>query len=99
MIVGRLPDSSLRAVPLGSVRPVIVASPAYLRRHGVPRQPDDIERHQVIGLDRTGHPFQPWVLRSEPRVRRGAGADVTRSEYAVTITTLPRRSSTGAWRM
>lgn len=74
--IGRLPDSSLRAVPLGAVRPVIVASPAYLRRHGVPRSPHDIERHQVIGLDRAGHPFQPWVLRSEPRVGRGASADV-----------------------
>lgn len=73
--IGRLPDSSLRAVPLGAVRPVIVASPAYLRRHGVPRSPHDIERHQVIGLDRAGHPFQPWVLRSEPRVGRGASAE------------------------
>lgn len=72
--IGRLPDSSLRAVPLGSVRPVIVASPAYLRRHGVPRNPDDIQRHQVIGIDRAGHPFQPWVLRSQPGARRGAGA-------------------------
>lgn len=71
--IGRLPDSSLRALPLGSVRPVIVASPGYLRRHGVPRKPDDIERHQVIGLDRIGHPFQPWVLRSEPRAKGGAG--------------------------
>lgn len=72
--IGRLPDSSLRAVHLGAVRPVIVASPAYLRRHGVPRRPDDIERHQVIGLDRIGHPFQPWALRSEPRAARGAAA-------------------------
>lgn len=71
--IGRLPDSSLRAVPLGSVRRVIVASPAYLRRHGVPRTPDDIQRHQVIGIDRAGHPFQPWVLRGQALAFRKAG--------------------------
>lgn len=71
--IGRLPDSSLRAVPLGVVRPVIVASPAYLRRQGVPRQPDDIQHHQVIGLDRVGQPFQPWLLRSEPQPEASRG--------------------------
>lgn len=64
--IGRLPDSSLRAVPVGQVRAVMVASPAYLRRHGVPRAPEDIARHEVIGLDREGWPFRPWSLRREP---------------------------------
>ena len=64
--IGRLPDSSLRAVPVGQVRAVMVASPAYLRRRGVPRAPEDIARHEVIGLDREGWPFRPWSLRSQP---------------------------------
>lgn len=69
--IGRLPDSSLRAVPVGEVRAVMVASPAYLRRHGVPRAPEDIARHQVIGLDREGWPFRPWVLRQQPLADQG----------------------------
>ena len=34
-----LPDSSLTAVPVGRMRSVVVASPEYLKRHGVPREP------------------------------------------------------------
>jgi len=64
--IGRLPDSSLRAVQVGVVRPVMVASPAYLRRHGVPRVPEDIARHDVIGIEREGWPFRPWMLRQQP---------------------------------
>ena len=40
--IGRLKDSSLVAQPLGSVRRVVVASPAFLRRHGVPRHPREL---------------------------------------------------------
>lgn len=87
--IGRLPDSSLRAVPLGSVRPVIVASPAYLRRHGVPRTPDDIQRHQVVGIDRAGHPFQPWVLRSQPLASRKAGTALQASEVPLRTVGMP----------
>ncbi|HYF19378.1 MAG TPA: LysR family transcriptional regulator [Ramlibacter sp.] len=50
--IGRLEDSSLVAQPLGSIRRVVVASPAYLRRHGTPRHPHDLlERNcvRVIG--------------------------------------------------
>lgn len=40
--IGRLSDSTLVAQPLGAVRRVVVASPAYLRAHGVPRHPKDL---------------------------------------------------------
>jgi DNA-binding transcriptional LysR family regulator len=43
-----LPDSSLKARRLTELRYVIVASPAYLDRHGRPRRPDDLARHQCI---------------------------------------------------
>lgn len=38
--IGALPDSSFVARPLGSVRRLMVASPAFLDRHGVPQTPD-----------------------------------------------------------
>jgi DNA-binding transcriptional LysR family regulator len=41
--IGPLPDSSFTATRVGSVRRVLCASPAYLARHGVPRQPADLE--------------------------------------------------------
>ena len=43
-----LPDSSLIARRLGPCRHAIVAAPAYLEKHGVPRVPDDLRDHNII---------------------------------------------------
>jgi len=41
--IGVLDDSSLVARSIGLVRRVVTASPAFLRRHGTPRQPQDLQ--------------------------------------------------------
>ena len=46
--IGHLPDSSLVALPLGKVRRVMCASPAYLRTHGVPRRLEDLREHRGV---------------------------------------------------
>ncbi len=46
--IGELPDSSMRARRVGSVRPVVCASPGYLRHHGSPRKPADLLQHTII---------------------------------------------------
>ncbi len=46
--IARLPDSSLVSRRIGSTRLVLCASPEYLRRHGTPRQPEEIARHTVF---------------------------------------------------
>lgn len=46
--IGALADSALRAVGIGSVRQMIVASPAYLAEHGAPRSPADLKAHRCI---------------------------------------------------
>lgn len=48
--IGTLADSSLKAVRIGWVRQMLVASPAYLARHGAPQQVADLEGHQLIGV-------------------------------------------------
>ncbi|HZR36049.1 MAG TPA: LysR family transcriptional regulator [Nevskia sp.] len=46
--VGTLRDSSLIARPLGSFRTISCASPAYLKRYGTPRAPQDLAHHRLI---------------------------------------------------
>lgn len=46
--VGRLTDSTLVARKLAPSRQVAVASPEYLRRHGVPKAPEDLAAHNCF---------------------------------------------------
>ena len=46
--VGSLVDSNLVARPLGALRIINCASPAYLKRHGTPKSLDDLATHQLI---------------------------------------------------
>lgn len=48
--IGHLADSSLVAKRVGSVRRILVASPDYLRRRGIPGAPTDLRAHSVIGF-------------------------------------------------
>lgn len=46
--IGHLRDSSLVAIPVGEVRPVVCASSPYLRRYGIPLAPEDIRAHRCV---------------------------------------------------
>lgn len=46
--IAELPDSSYRALRVGSVRQVLYASPDYLDTHSIPQTPDDLLKHQII---------------------------------------------------
>lgn len=62
-----LPDSGLTAVPVGQVRAVVVASPAYLQRFGVPRVPADLQQHRAIGFTIEGHDRIGWRFGRQRR--------------------------------
>jgi DNA-binding transcriptional LysR family regulator len=51
--IGALPDSRLKALSLGTLRAVVCASPAWLRRHGTPRTPADLAAHRCITFEAT----------------------------------------------
>lgn len=51
--VGDLQDFSLIAKKVGSVRRVVCASPAYLKRRGTPKTPDDLKDHDCITFENT----------------------------------------------
>jgi DNA-binding transcriptional LysR family regulator len=48
--IARLADASFSAVRVGSVRQVVVASPAYLKKQGVPRVPKDLSECTVVSF-------------------------------------------------
>ncbi len=52
--IGTLPDSSMIAVQVGSVRQVVCASPDYLAAHGVPKKPADLSGLSCITFDVLG---------------------------------------------
>lgn len=49
--IGELPDSSLVATRIGSIRRVVCASPAYLAEHGMPKTPKDLAAHSCITFE------------------------------------------------
>lgn len=75
--IGELPDSSLIAVRVGSVRQVMVGSPDYISKHGLPQHPDDLSDHRLIQALAMGTSkdwaFQengkPVSVRVDPRLR------------------------------
>lgn len=46
--IGQLRDSNLFARKVGSVRSTICGSPAYFKKHGVPKSPKELNEHQLI---------------------------------------------------
>lgn len=46
--IGHLKDSSIYATPVGSVQRLVCASPDYLKKYGMPSQPSDLTRHEII---------------------------------------------------
>ncbi len=48
--IGHLPDSGLIAKRIGAVRRVLVASPDYIARRGVPASPAELRLHSVIAF-------------------------------------------------
>ncbi|MTV39874.1 LysR substrate-binding domain-containing protein [Duganella radicis] len=45
---GPIADTTLIARPLQPGRVLVAASPAYLKKHGTPRHPSDLERHNCL---------------------------------------------------
>ncbi len=49
--LGALGDSSLVAHRICDLERVVCAAPAYLRRHGTPRKPEDLLEHNCLSVD------------------------------------------------
>lgn len=64
--IGPLPDSPLIARRLGESERAVVASPAYVARHGEPMVPEDLHAHRCLGFNfRRQQPW--WPFRRDGR--------------------------------
>jgi DNA-binding transcriptional LysR family regulator len=61
--IGTLKDSELVATRLASNRRVLCASPAYLRRHGTPKKPEDLAKHECLLMAVSREVVDVWHLR------------------------------------
>jgi DNA-binding transcriptional LysR family regulator len=62
--IGELPDSSMRALRVGTVRRVVCAAPAYLEGAGLPQTPDDLSAHTIIASS-AGSSAPGWQFFSD----------------------------------
>jgi DNA-binding transcriptional LysR family regulator len=80
--IGHLPDSSLIAVKAGEVRRVVCASPEYLRRHKLPRQPLDLASHDCI-IFSAMTPTDTWTFAAS---RGSDSVRTVRVRHRLTVT-------------
>ena len=60
--VGDLPDSSLISVRLADNRRMCVATPAYLKRAGTPKHPNELLRHECLTLSSDASQTRGWAF-------------------------------------
>lgn len=80
--IGHLSDSSLIAVKTGEVRRVVCASPEYLRRHRLPRQPLDLASHNCI-IFSAMTPTDTWTFAAG---HNSDSAQTVRVRHRLTVT-------------
>lgn len=71
-----LPDSSLKAIKIGEVRPLICAAPSYLAQRAPPAHPSELQDHWCIGLNEAGTQ-ELWRYRENTASRRTRAVRVT----------------------
>jgi DNA-binding transcriptional LysR family regulator len=77
--LGVLTDSSLRARKLAQSERLVIASPAYLARRGVPATPADVLNHDAII-------YSQWTGGEEWSFRRGTAETSIRFQRRLMIT-------------
>jgi DNA-binding transcriptional LysR family regulator len=65
--IASLEDSNLVGVKLADNQRVVVASPAYLKRHGTPQTLDELARHNCLAISSAGSQ-RGWTFRDNGRI-------------------------------
>ena len=93
--IGHLPDSSMRALRVGTVKIILCASPDYIEKHGIPAGPRELSQHSLIS-SRALNPIPEWrfekngktmAVKITPRLSvtsNAAAVDAARSGFGIT---------------
>jgi DNA-binding transcriptional LysR family regulator len=61
--MGAMPDSNMTARRIAEGRRIVVATPAYLERHGTPTSPGELISHQAVIYTRGVESWKSWTFR------------------------------------
>jgi DNA-binding transcriptional LysR family regulator len=63
--MGAMPDSNMTVRRIAEGRRIVVATPAYLQRHGTPKSPGDLISHEAVIYTPGGRgvPWTSWTFR------------------------------------
>ena len=83
--MGAMPDSNMTVRRIAEGRRIVVATPAYLQRHGTPKSPGDLVGYQAVIYTpgARGEPWTSWTFRkatAEVSVVLGGRLKVTAGE-------------------
>ena len=84
------PPDTLAARPLRPLRRVLCAAPDYLERHGTPRRPDDLARHNCLVYPQ-GESLGNWAFEIEGRSVQMPVRGTVRSNSTETLLQLARQ--------
>ncbi len=79
--VGDMPDSSLVSVRMADNRRLCVATPEFLKRHGTPEHPQDLNRFDCLVLSSDASQTRGWAFRV-PRNTPGRPQDAAATANA-----------------
>jgi DNA-binding transcriptional LysR family regulator len=82
--IGELPDSDLKAKPLGTLRRVAFGAPAYFAKHGRPRHPRELAQHRCVVRTAGGNDAKwPFLVDGKLQTVRVKGTFRTDSTAAL----------------
>lgn len=66
--IGDLENSQLIAIRLAENHRVVVASPQYLKTHGTPQHPNELEQHECLSFGTQGNQHKGWLFKENNQI-------------------------------
>ena len=95
--IGRLPDSSMLAIGVGSSRRLVVAAPAYVERHGAPTRPSELRDHECLLYTHQGEPDTWFFNRPDGSEERARVTGRLKSNHGDALAELASEGAGLAW--